>query len=424
MSARFHFRWLIAALAAVSASAASAQDEAEQTGDGVTLGLDARLRYELVEPTAFGNGPQDPGGYLLWRITPNIDADIAPKLSAHVQLFAAGQVGRNGGARSNDRNDLDLTQAYVEWSPADGTLLRAGRQEMALGSGRLLAAFDGANVRRRFDGVLVETRRGDVSLIALAASPVLVSPGVFDDRSNLNRLAVGFGVVRGEANRNSEALYAIRTQSFAPLFGAPSMRQERFTIGARLVRTSPILFAEFEGLAQFGNGEGGRSVRAWALAGELRGPVLRSGSGQLQAGAKFSLASGDADRTDRVIGGFDPLFPNPVFTGSFPFFAPTNMASINPAVSWQWDNGNRIGLDVAVMQRLTTNDQIYALGGAPIATPGTGRTVGALWAVTGSYRINRLISLNGALVYLDAGSAFAPRQRNTAGAFLNLNVAL
>jgi hypothetical protein len=76
------------------------------------------------------------------------------------------------------------------------------------------------------------------------------------------------------------------------------------------------------------------------------------------------------------------------------------------------------------MQRLTMNEQIYALGGAPIATPGIGRSVGALWALTGSYRINRQISLNGALVYLDAGSAFAPRQRSTTGAFLNLNVAL
>jgi hypothetical protein len=424
MPARFHLRWLIAALAAFSANAALAQDEGTGTGDGVSLGLDARLRYELVDPTAFGSGPQDQGGYLLWRIAPRIEAEVAPGWDVHVQLFAAGQLGRAGGARGNDRNDLDLTQAYVEWRPGDETRVRAGRQEMALGSGRLLAAFDGANVRRRFDGLLFETRRGDVSLIALAASPVLVGPGVFDDESDFNRLAVGLGVVRGEANRNSEAVYAIRTQSFAPLFGAPPLRQERFTIGARVVRTSPVLFAELEGLAQFGNSEGDRSVRAWALAGELRAPVVRSSSSQLLVGAKFSLASGDSERSDRVIGGFDPLFPNPVFTGSFPFFAPTNMASINPAVSWEWDNGNRIGFDVAVMQRLTTNDQIYALGGAPITTPGNGKTVGALWAVTGSYRLNDQVSLNGALVYLDTGNAFAAPQRGTTGAFLNLNVAL
>ncbi len=424
MLARLSQRWLIAVLALAAASPCIAQEAKESSAKDVAVGLDARLRYEVIDPATFGNGPQDSGGYMLWRIAPHAEVEIAPEWRVHAQIFAAGQLGRNGGARANDRNDLDLTQAYVEWRPNAGSFVRVGRQEMALGSGRLLAALDGANVRRRFDGVLGQRRVGDWTVIGLAASPVLVQPGVFDDDSDLNRLAVGTGVVRGDASRNSEALYAIRTESFTPFFGAAAGRQERFTLGARIVRTTPRLYVETEALAQFGNAQDRRNVRAWAMAGEVRAPVAKAGSAQLLAGAKFSIASGDANRGDQRITGFDPLFPNPAFTGSFPIFAPTNIASIDPSISLQWSNGNRVGIDVALMQRLTTRDQLYTLGGTAITTRGSGRNVGALWALTGSYRINHMLSLNGSAIWLNMGSSFAADQRDTLGAFLNLNLAL
>jgi Alginate export len=424
MPARLSQRWLIAALTFGAGSPCLAQQQKESRAEDVTFGLDARLRYEVIDPAAFGNGLQDGVGYMLWRISPHAEAEIGPEWRVHAQLFAAGQIGRNGGARANDRNDLDLTQAYVEWRPNAGTYVRVGRQEMALGSGRLLAALDGANVRRRFDGVLGQRRIGKWTLIGLAASPVLVQPGVFDDDSDLNRLAVGAGAVRGDASRSSEAVYAIRTQSFAPFFGAPAGRQERFTFGARIVRSWPRLFLEVEALAQFGNAQDRRNVRAWAMAGELRASAAKAGNAQVLVGAKFSIASGDSNRSDQRTTGFDPLFPNPAFTGSFPIFAPTNIVSIDPSISLQWANGNRIGIDVAVMQRLTTRDQLYTLGGTAITTRGSGRDVGALWALTGSYRINRAVSLNGGAFWLNMGSSFATDQRDTIGAFLNLNLSL
>jgi hypothetical protein len=421
MPARFSKILLIAAINASHPVKASAQEASDAPVD---VSLDARLRYEVIDPTAFGNGPQDSSGYLLWRAAPDVDVNLSPEWRLHVELFVAGEAGRKGGARANDRNDLDLTQAFVEFRPNGGTFIRAGRQEMALGSGRILAAFDGANVRRRFDGVLAQTQTGPWTFISMAASPVLVRPGIFDDSSSLDRLAVGVGVVRGDPNQNHAALYALRTQSFAASFGASARRQERFTVGARFSRTMPQLFVEGEALAQFGNAEGNRRVRAWALAGELRTPIAPLGSAQFLAGAKFSLASGDADQTDDRITGFNPLFPNPAYTGSFPIFAPTNIASLNPSLSLQWPNGNRIGIDVALMQRLTRNDQLYALGGAPIPTPGAGRSVGALWALSGNYRINPQLSVNGAVIWLNQGRSFSSQQRDTVGAFLNLNLSL
>lgn len=48
------------------------------------LSVNGRIRYEVIEPAAFGFGPQDPGGYVLWRIAPQVDVDVAPNLQARV----------------------------------------------------------------------------------------------------------------------------------------------------------------------------------------------------------------------------------------------------------------------------------------------------------------------------------------------------
>lgn len=387
----------------------------------VRMSLDGRIRYEVVEPAAFGFGPQDPGGYVLWRIAPQLDVDVAPDLRARVQLFAANVADREGGARANDRNDLDLTQAFVEWQPSAGRFVRAGRQEIALGSGRLLAALDGANIRRRFDGLHSQWKLGHWTAVAVAASPVRVRPGTFDDESSSGRLAVGGGVIRGDAGRNSEAVYMIRTESGEGGFGAPMAPQMRYTAGLRLVRTAGGAFGELELLQQWGEGGVGLEIGAWAVAGEVRATAMRFRSADLLLGTKFSLASGDDDPADNELGGFDPLFPNPGFNGSFPIFAPTNLVTFNPSVSLQFNEGDRIGFDVAFLTRIEAQDSAYALSGAALPAQGPARDVGALWALSGVRRLSENVSLTGSLFWLEQAESLPAGAEDTRGAFINLN---
>jgi hypothetical protein len=96
MLARLSQRWLIAVLALAAASPCLAQEAKESSAKDVVVGLDARLRYEVIDPAAFGNGPQDSGGYTLWRIAPHVEVEIASEWRVHAQLFAAGQLGCKG----------------------------------------------------------------------------------------------------------------------------------------------------------------------------------------------------------------------------------------------------------------------------------------------------------------------------------------
>jgi hypothetical protein len=413
--------WLV-----LSAAPVFAQEPppAPATSD-IDFALDGRLRYELNDPAAFGNGPQDGGGYLLWRVIPSVRIDVAPDWSATVEVFAAGVTGRDGGARPNDRNDFDLTQAHVEWRPGGGnSFVRIGRQEIALGSGRLLAANDGANIRRRFDGVLGQWQSGQWTGIAVAATIVQVRPGVFDDGGSTDRLMLGGGIVHGDLAGSSEALYTLRTRDSTPRFGSPPGKLERYTIGGRFVRRRGALLVEGEAIGQLGSTDQGKAIRAWAIAGDVHGELAQIGAAALIGGAKISVASGDENPADQTIGGFDPLFPNPAFTGSFPLFAPTNIAAVNPALSLQWPRGHRIGVDVALMQRVTQGDSVYNFGGAAVGSTGGGRYVGALWALTGVYRVSPQLSVNATASYLANGNYFARQERNTTAIFVNLNLEL
>lgn len=154
--------WADAQGASTQGAATAAQTPAAQDSL-LDVRVDARLRYEVIDLTGFGRGPQDNNGFALWRIAPSVEFRLDEQWRFTAQVFAAGQTGRNGGARPADRNDLDLTQAFVEWRPQmdRATFARLSRQEIALGSGRLLAASDGANVRRRFDGRFASSQHKD-----------------------------------------------------------------------------------------------------------------------------------------------------------------------------------------------------------------------------------------------------------------------
>src|SRR5947208_280656 len=122
----------------------------------LTLGGDIRERYEYFHNNLWGRGPQDQDGYLLQRYMVHADAHFGDRFRFFTQFKSGLGDGRNGGPRPTDRDDFDLHQAFfdvrVSWSDVDSLTLRAGRQELAYGSSRLISFREEPNVRRSFDG--------------------------------------------------------------------------------------------------------------------------------------------------------------------------------------------------------------------------------------------------------------------------------
>src|SRR5256885_1140669 len=142
----------------------------------LTPGGEIRERYEYYHNSLWGRGPQDDNGYLLQRYMVHADAHFGDYSRIFTQFKSGLEDGRNGGPRPTDRDDVDLNQAFfdvrVPWGEADSLIFRAGRQELAYGSSRLISAREAPKVRLRFDGVKAILKVSGWRMEALRGEPV------------------------------------------------------------------------------------------------------------------------------------------------------------------------------------------------------------------------------------------------------------
>src|SRR5215813_3045931 len=120
----------------------------------LSLGGEARFRYEYFSQFNFGAGPQDDTGYLLQRYLLHADAHFGKRVRVFAQLQSGIESGRNGGPRLTDDDRLEIHQAFVDLkfgNENNSVVLRLGRHEMDLGAGRLISSGEGLNVKRSFD---------------------------------------------------------------------------------------------------------------------------------------------------------------------------------------------------------------------------------------------------------------------------------
>src|SRR5256886_7600096 len=76
----------------------------------LSLGGDLRERYEYFHNAQWGQGPQDPDGFLTQRYMAYLDLHLWPWGRFFGQLKSNLESGRTGGARATDRDELDVHQ--------------------------------------------------------------------------------------------------------------------------------------------------------------------------------------------------------------------------------------------------------------------------------------------------------------------------
>src|SRR5262245_5202425 len=162
----------------------------------LSLGGEARIRYEYFSQFNFGAGPQDDTGYLLQRYLLHADAHFGDRIRVFTQLQSAIGSGRNGGPRPTDDDRLDVHQAFLDLKFGDETnslTVRVGRHEMDFGSGRLISAGEGLNVRRGFDGMRVIFRHSLWLINGQVNKLVSIKPGLFNDGPDPSQTFWGVG---------------------------------------------------------------------------------------------------------------------------------------------------------------------------------------------------------------------------------------
>src|SRR5262249_15412796 len=155
----------------------------------LSLGGEARVTYERFGNQNFGLTPPDPDGYLLQRYLFHTDLRAGSRARVWTEInsgFADGQVG--GPRPVIDEDRLDIHQGFVDVTfgstQSRSLLVRMGRQEIVVGSGRVYALREGPTVPLSFDGGRLIARIGPWRVDGWAARPVINTPGVFDDKSH------------------------------------------------------------------------------------------------------------------------------------------------------------------------------------------------------------------------------------------------
>ena len=153
----------------------------------LTFGLESRTEFQYLGNNNWGAGPQNPA-VLLERLMPYVDL----RLGDHARVFVTVAFSEFTGPNPRpeiDKNIADGHEGFVEFGgnlhdPHPGWDVIAGRQEIVLGTGRLLDDNEGVNVRSAFDGFRVgyDKPKGRIDLIAV--KPVEINPGAWDDITN------------------------------------------------------------------------------------------------------------------------------------------------------------------------------------------------------------------------------------------------
>src|SRR4051812_37376114 len=153
----------------------------------VSLGGEARVRFERYDNDRWNPAAPDQDGYLLQRYLLHADLHLGPSLRVFGQLQSSLGDWREGGPRPIDEDRLDVHQLFVDARlPVDlgehnELTLRVGRQEMMYGSARLITVREYSNIRRAFDALRLLGRVGEWRADAFFSRPVENDPGVFND---------------------------------------------------------------------------------------------------------------------------------------------------------------------------------------------------------------------------------------------------
>jgi hypothetical protein len=348
----------------------------------LSLGGEARVRYEWIDHSDFGAGPQDSGGYLLTRYLPYISL-TAPNLPGGIRLRVFGQAevaASDYDARGPgpiDEENFDFVQAFAEISlPLAGGELRlqGGRQITAFGTERLIGSRYGPNIPLSFDGGIVRWNNPLWDVRGFYLRPVEIDPDPLNNESSDDEQLWGLYATR-KWKSDSPApsatgvdVYYIGFLDAAATYNAGTGREVRHTVGSRLFGQRALgrgtLDWNYEGILQFGsfdrpdrNGD----ILAWSIGTETgyTFPLPFTPRFSLRA----NIISGDRNTDDNSLGTFNPLFPKGKYFGELTPVGPYNLVNVLGGVGLAITDTVSLSVQGGPYWRYSTDDAVYGVAG-------------------------------------------------------------
>lgn len=375
----------------------------------LSLGGEARWHYDYAHDPAWGEDPQDPDGVFLQRYLLHGDLHLGPQVRFFGQLYSALENGRAGATAPIDENRLDLQQAFIDIALGSDTfapVLRAGRQEMAYGSSRLVDVREGPNVRRTFEGVRLLGHAGDWRIDVIATRPVRTESGSFDDEIDNDQALWGVYASHPEALPFGSSLdtYYLGYRRHSARFDQGVADELRHTVGARLWGERQGWDWNWELIAQGGSFGDGR-IGAWSLATDT-GYTWSDRYGQPRVGLSANAASGDRNPDDHDLQSFNALFPRGNYFSELALLGPRNFFNLHPSIGFQPLPAVTVTTDIDFFWRLATEDGVYGPGGGLLrsAQGSDERFVGTEVSLNVTWEVNSRLTLTSIYSHFQPGT--------------------
>ena len=218
------------------------------------VGGSYRIRYHNERNIRPSGLTGDDDEFTLHQTRIWLDGDLHERIKFRAGMIDAASFGESIRPRGNEVNRFDLYQLYFDVLLNEGDdswTARIGRQEIRLGSARLIMAPIWANRRRTHDGVRFMRRGSDWDVDAFWLRPAFRNVDKFTefDSTNHNQQLYGiFNTYKGYEHSTVE-LYWLAFD-IANASGAGGARYD--TIGSRAYGDIDELLYEAEGGIQFG----------------------------------------------------------------------------------------------------------------------------------------------------------------------------
>jgi hypothetical protein len=331
----------------------------------LTLGGEVRISPQGLRVRGDSEQPSTIDNYMLQRYLFGADLHMGKRFRFYGELQSGIINGKIASPRPNDEDLLELHQGFVEYrSPKEGSkhlMVRLGRQELKIGSGRLIAPSQGLNVKRSFDGLSTNFSTGDWMIEGGVARLVRIRPGYFDDPPDSEQEFWGINVAHRKAPwKNSQInFYYLGINRKISIYAQGIGPEDRQTVGGRLFGKWGKLDYNYDLIYQWGHFRGA-SARAWAVSTDT-GVALKLGRFPARLGLTVNSSSGDKDPNDVKLQSFNPLFPGNSYSGMVGLFGPTNITDFTPSFRLPLRKNLIFIFESPTYFRSSVRDGIYAI---------------------------------------------------------------
>lgn len=257
-----------------------------------------------------------------------------------------------------DRDELSFNQLFARYHFNDHWNVLIGRQNIRLGSGRLVDVREGPNVRLSFDMAQLEFQDEKTKVTGFYAVPVQLEGGVFDnDVLNFDKILAALYWTQNWSASNNTDIYLLYKEEKNKTWDSGTADDNRLSIGLRHFGSWKKFTYNNEFVYQTGS-FGNQNIRAWTASFNIEHPFRWLGESAV-IGLKTEAISGDASNTDSTLNTFDGLYPRGAYFGRVARFGPSNLIDIHPYINTQLGSFS-LSLDYVAFWRFSSRDGVYS----------------------------------------------------------------